>query len=168
MGFLSIIGKGIQAMIDEATTPESFKAGQKFEEYVREMLFIDRYFELVERTHNYSTNSKDYVQSSKKPDFKFRDKWTRQEFYVEAKFRTGLYNGKIQWCNESQLRRYQYYNRELPVFLMLGMGEKPALPEFIALIPISNARYTGLFPNYAVQFEIKLDIPVKSQVLWNR
>ena len=31
MGLFSIISKGIKAMIDEATTPESFKMGQKFE-----------------------------------------------------------------------------------------------------------------------------------------
>jgi len=168
MGLLSILGKGIQAMIVEASTPESFKIGQKFEDYIRDELFINKYYDLLERTHDYNTNSKDYVKSSLKPDFKFRDKWTKREFYVEAKFRTGLFNGKIQWCNESQLRRYQEYDRESPVFLILGIGEKPDLPEFLSLIPMSSAKYTGLFPNYAEQFEIKIDTPISSKILWNR
>lgn len=169
MGLLSILGKGIQAMRDEALIPESYKAGQKFENYVRKKLFIDKYYDLLDRTHDYNTNSKDYVKSSLKPDFKFRDKWTKKEFYVEAKFRsTRLFKGKINWCNESQLKRYQEYNKETPVFLILGMGENPDLPEFLSLIPLSSAKYTGFFPNYAEQFEIKLDTPVSSKTLWNK
>ena len=35
-------------MIDEATTPESFKIGQKFENYVREFLFVDNYYDLLD------------------------------------------------------------------------------------------------------------------------
>lgn len=167
MGLLSIIGKGIQAMIDEATTPQSFKMGQTFEEYVREFLFIDKYYKILERTHDYKTN-KDYVQSSLKPDFKFLDNWTKREFYVEAKFRTGLYNNKIVWCNDKQLNRYFDYNREKPTFLILGMGDNPKYPEFLSLIPLSQAKYTGLFPSHAEKFEIAIDKPISSKALWTR
>ena len=66
MGLLSILGKGIKAMIDEATTPVSFKYGEKFENYVRDYLFIDRYYDLVERTHSYNANKNDYVESNNK------------------------------------------------------------------------------------------------------
>lgn len=167
MGLLSILEKGIQAMIDEVTTPESFKIGEKFEEYVREFIFIDSYFDLVERTHGYNRNSRDYVESSLKPDFKFRDKRTKREFFVEAKFRTGLSNGKIVWCNEKQLQRYNSYNKEVPIFLILGMGEDPEYPEFLSLIPLTEAKYTGLFQSYAEKFEIKADKAVSSKLLWD-
>jgi len=167
MGLLSILSKGIQAMIDEATTPESFKIGQKFEDYVREHLFVSNYYDLLERTHDYITN-KDYVGSSLKPDFTFRDRLTKKEFFVEAKFRTGLYNNKIMWCKEKQLTRYLEYNKERPVFLLLGMGEKPEYPEFLALIPLAQARYTGLFPSHAEKFEIELKKAVSSKVLWRK
>ena len=167
MGLLSILGKGIQAMIDEANTPESFKMGEKFENYVRKFLFVDNYYDLLERTHDYKTN-KDYVKSSLKPDFTFRDKRTKKEFYVEVKFRTGLYNNKIVWCNDNQLKRYLEYNKERPVFLILGMGDKPDYPEFLSLIPLTQAKYTGLFPSHAEKFEIELDKPVSSKILWER
>ncbi len=167
MGLLSILGKGLQAMINEATTPESFKMGEKFENYVREHLFIKSYYDILERTHDYKTN-KDYVQSSLKPDFTFRDRWTKKEFYIEAKFRTRLYNNKIIWCNDNQLKRYLEYNKEKPVFLILGMGENPNFPEFLSLIPLAQAKYTGLFPSHAEKFEIELDKPVSSKVLWER
>ncbi len=167
MGLLSILSKGLRAMIDEATTPQSFKMGEKFESYVREFLFIDSYYDTLERTHNYQTN-KDYVESSLKPDFKFRDKWTKKEFYVEAKFRTGLFNNKIVWCNEKQLTRYLEYNKEKPVFLILGMGKDPEYPEFLSLIPLTQAKYIGLFPSHAEKFEIKPDKAVSSKTLWTR
>ena len=43
------------------------------------------------------------------PDFKMRDKKNNQEFYVEVKWREGVYNfkNKIQWCNRNQLSRYK-------------------------------------------------------------
>ena len=167
MGFLSILSKGLQAMVDEATTPESFKIGEQFENYVRENLFIDNYYDIVERTHNYKTNL-DYVESSLKPDFTFRDRWTKKEFYVEVKFRTGYLNGKIVWCNENQLTRYQRYHKERPVFLMLGMGHNPKSPEYLSLIPLSQARYIGLFPSHADKFEIRVGKPVSSKILWDR
>ena len=167
MSLLSILGKGIKAMIDEANTPESFRVGQKFEEYVRKYLFIESYYDLVHKTHDYNTN-KDYVLSSLKPDFIFRDKWTKREFYVEAKFRSGHYNNKIPWCNERQLARYQEYNREMPVFVILGIGGDPNRPMFLSLIPLSQARYTDLFTSYIRKFDIEVDQPVSSKVLWGR
>lgn len=167
MGLLSILSKGLKAMIDEATTPESFKMGEKFENYVREFLFVDNYYDILERTHSYSTN-KDYVHSSLRPDFKFRDKWTKKEFYVEAKFRTGLYGNKIVWCNDNQLTRYLEYNRQAPVFLILGMGDNPNYPDFLSLIPLTQVKYIGLFPSHAEKFEIKPDKPISSKTLWTK
>ena len=168
MGLLSILGKGLKAMVDEAMTPESFKIGQKFENYVREYLFTDKYYDLVEKTHDYNTNNNDYVESSLKPDFTFRDRATKKEFYVEAKFRSGLYEGKIVWCKEHQLKRYREHNKNKPVFLILGMGEDPKYPEFLSLMPLAAAKYTGLFPSYTEQFEIKIDKAIESKTLWNK
>jgi hypothetical protein len=142
--------------------------GQKFENYVREYLFVDKYYDMIEKTHNYLENSKDFVEASMKPDFKLRDRWTKQEFYLEAKFRTGLYKEKIVWCNDKQLLRYQEFNRKAPVFVIIGMGEDPKYPEFLSLIPLSAAKYTGLFPSFAERYEIKLDEPVTSKIVWSR
>src|ERR1035437_8434268 len=168
MGILSILGKGIKAMYDEATTPESFKIGQNFEDYVRKYIFTDRDYDLLEKTHDYKTNSKDYVKSSLKPDFKFRDRETRMDFYVEANFRSGMVDGRIIWCNDNQMRRYKEYNRETPVFLILGVGKDPKYPELLSLMPLEAAKYTGLFPSYVKEFKIKVDKRVSSDTLWDR
>jgi len=162
MSFISILRSGITAMVDDAKTRESFKLGERFENYVRKYLFIDSYYTLVERTHNYSTNQKDYVEASLKPDFTFRDRRTNKEFYVEAKVRSSTLDNKIVWCNQKQLDRY---NKQKPVFLILDFGEEN---QFLSLIPLSKAKYTGLFPSYAKQFEIEYDKPITSKILWNR
>ncbi|MDP2385698.1 MAG: hypothetical protein Q8M29_04965 [Bacteroidota bacterium] len=168
MSLFSILGKGLKAMYQEATTPESFKTGEKFEDYVRNELFIDKYYDLIERTHNYDTNKKDFVEATLKPDFKFRDRLTKKEFYVEAKFRASAYNGKIIWCSDSQMQRYRNYHRNTPVFVILGMGENPKDPGFLALMSLPNAKYTGLFPSYVKGFEIKTLKPIASKTLWSK
>ncbi|HZH96110.1 MAG TPA: hypothetical protein VEY06_09505, partial [Flavisolibacter sp.] len=110
----------------------------------------------------------DYVQSSLKPDFKFRDRLTKKEFYIEAKFRSGSYNNKIVWCNDKQLARYSDYNKENPVFVILGMGDSPKHPEFLYLIPLTQAKYTGLYRSHAEKFEIQVAKPVLSKTLWKK
>jgi hypothetical protein len=164
MSFFSVLRTGINAMIDDANTPERFKTGQAFENYVREFIFPDSHYILVERTHSFSANQKDYVEASLKPDFTFRDRRTNREFYVEAKVRTGTFNNKINWCNQSQLNRYIEYNKLKPFFLILDFDEKD---QFLSLIPLNKAKYTGLFVDYAEQFEIIPDKPVTSKKLWS-
>lgn len=120
-------------------------------------MFIDRYYDLIEKTHSYQENRKDFVYFSLNPDYKFRDKWNRRQFYVEAKFRSGIYQNKIIWCNEKQLFWYQQINKTVPVFLILGVGSDPSYPEALSLIPLSQAKYTGLFLSVVERFEIELD-----------
>ncbi len=168
MGILSLVSKIVTVISDEINTPESFKRGQQFEDYVEKYLFPPNYYDLTEKTHNYQTNSKHYVEASLNPDFKFRDRLTKKEFYIEAKFRTNFYKDKLVWCNEKQLARYKYINQNTPVFLLLGDGGKPNWPEYISLIPISKAKYTGLFASFVDQFEIEHEKQVTSKVLWSR
>lgn len=40
MKIISVLSKGLQAMIDEAKTPQSFKTGEQFENYVREFYLL--------------------------------------------------------------------------------------------------------------------------------
>ena len=87
---------------------------------------------------------------------------------VEAKFRTGAFNDKVVWCNDKQLVSYLDYNKEKPVFLILGMGDNPEYPEFLSLMPLTQVKYTGLFLSQAEKFEINLDKPVSSKILWTR
>lgn len=168
MGLFSIISKIADVISDDINTPESFKVGQQFEDYVHKYLFPNTYYDVIEMTHGFQTNRKNYVEASLNPDFKFRDKYTKKEFWVEAKFRTRMYKNKLIWCNEKQLARYQLLNKQIPVFLILGDGGKAAFPDGVSLIPLSKAKYTGLFPSFVDQYAIELEKPVTSKELWNR
>jgi hypothetical protein len=116
MRLLSIIGKIADVISDEINTPESFHKGEDFEKYVEQYLFPKSHYDLLEKTHNYQTNSQNYVEASLKPDFKYRDRFTKKEFYVEAKFRTSDYKNKFVWCNDKQLSRYQAINNQTYFF----------------------------------------------------
>jgi hypothetical protein len=168
MRLFSTLNKIADVISDAINTPESFKMGQEFEDYVEKYLFPKSHYDVLEKTHNYQTNSRNYVEASLNPDFKFRDRYTKKEFYVEAKFRTSIYNNKLVWCNEKQLERYQIINQRLPVFLIIGYGGKADWPEYLSLIPLSKAKYTGLFPSFVDQFEIEHEKAVSSKILWGR
>jgi len=84
------------------------------------------------RTNIFEDNSKRFSEATLYPDLRLRCKETRQEFFVEAKFRSGFNQKtkKLEWSRPDQLQRYKNIdNNELPVFFALGIGGNPADPE---------------------------------------
>jgi hypothetical protein len=169
MSFFKKVAKGIQAFTNEVNKPDSFIKGEAFEDYVRNKIFPKTDYDLVHRTHNYNSNNGDYVESSLKPDFKFRDKKNGKEFNVEVKWRMGVYNreNKIEWCNDKQLKRYKAIDKnESKVFIVLGFGDKPTVPKEIVLFPISGCNYTGLYDSFLDRYSFYVDKPAFSGYLW--
>tara|TARA_R110002049_G_C8847069_1_gene536939 strand:+ start:22 stop:540 length:519 start_codon:yes stop_codon:yes gene_type:complete len=169
MSIIRKFSKGIKALTNELTKPDSFVKGEEFEEYVRKYIFPISDYDLIHKTHDFNSNNGDYVESSLKPDFKFRDKKSGKEFYVEAKWRSGIYNreNKIEWCNEKQLRRYKAIDKnENKVFIVLGFGDKPIKPEEIVLFPISGCNYNALFDSFLDKYSFYVNKPVFSEYLW--
>lgn len=169
MGILNKIGNGIKAFTSEISKPDSFVKGEEFEDYVRNVLFPKSEYDLIHRTHNYNSNNGDFVESSLKPDFTFRDRKTDEVFYIEVKWRAGYYNfkNKIEWCNKNQLYRYKKIDKkEHKVFIALGLGDNPKKPSEIALFPVSTCRYTELYDSYINKYLFYVDKPVFSNYLW--
>lgn len=168
MSIFSAIGKGITSAIEDFKKPQSFKDGDEFEKYVQEVMFPKRIYDLLEKTHSYTENKNQYVKSSLNPDFKFMDKSTKKMFYVEAKFRTTLLNGKIQWCNDEQYKRYNLANKTVPVLLALDFYDSKAdnsENDFLAVLPLSEVKYTGLYPNFGKLYQVGYDAPITSRYL---
>ncbi len=67
--------------------PKSFLNGEEFEDFTREVLFPKEVYDLLHKTHNYEQNSKDFVENSLLPDYKFRNRDLKIEFYIECKYR---------------------------------------------------------------------------------
>ncbi len=156
----------VKAAINEASIPESFAKGDEFENYVREFIFPKNKYELIHKTHSYTENKSDYIESSLYPDFLFRCKKTGKEFYVEAKYRSGFFGNKVVWSNKRQLKRYHEVNQSKPVFLCLGLGGTAEYPEYLFLIPMSKLKYTGLFESFLNDFEFYIDKPIFPGYLW--
>lgn len=149
--------RGSIAFIKEVIKPVSFVKGDIFENYVRKKIFTISDYQLIYRTPEYWANRKDYVQSSLYPDFWFKDRRSRVEFFVEVKWRNGNYwNGKINWCNPQQLKRYKEIDKDtLKVFIILGIGNKPSRPDRIALFPVSECDYNELYDSFIEKYLIK-------------
>ena len=138
MGLFDSLTKAAKVFIEDYNTPESFKKGEKFEAFARDEIFPQAKYKLLKQTHNYSQNSKDYVEESLEPDFLFECKETGMKFYVEAKFRSETHDGKVQFSYKAQFERYKEIGKTAAVFVIIGMGENPLKPEHICLIPLKD------------------------------
>ena len=146
MGFF---GELLEDVTGKAKRPEI--KGGRFESFVSEEIFNDKLFDLVEMTRDFNSNSERFEERSMNPDFLFRDKRTGEEFWIEAKYRNGLFkNDKGQFvceiCKPWQLERYREVekNSGKKVYICLGLGEDPRFPETVHLIPVFGA-YPQLF-----------------------
>ncbi len=148
-------------------TPETFRKGEEFEKYVRNNIFTKEHYIIVEKTHQYLQNFEDFIESTRNPDFKLRDKLNNREFYLEAKFRSATYKDKLDWCRSDQLKRYQEFNKVFPVFIIIGLGGSPANPRFLYLIPLVESKYTELYKSALKKFEIPANLPVPTHSLWD-
>ena len=85
--------------------------GHDFERHVIS-LFNKQYFTLVHWTSDVSRKHEGIqAESDKAPDLRMRYNPTREEFYVECKFRSGLTpEGKLKWVSSDySLNKYQRY-----------------------------------------------------------
>jgi hypothetical protein len=143
----------------------TYKDGEAFEYYTNSLFPLSD-FEPLHRTPDYRSYKKGNPLY-RKPDFKFRDKKTGKCFYVESKFRGGLYKGKLNWCkSDDQLQRYQEYENDAKVFILIGLGGEPASPEEVFLIPLSEIEYKGLYESIFEEYARRPNQRVKSRDLW--
>jgi hypothetical protein len=62
-------------------------------------------------------------------------------------------DGKLQWCDDYALRKYHRYAQQLPVFIVIGLGDESTSPERMFCIPLKEARWTKLFPSVYLKHE---------------
>jgi hypothetical protein len=149
----------------------STNRGQKFEDFTREVIFPNDRYKLLKKTHDYAQNKSDYVTDSLEPDFKFECIETKRQFYVEAKFRSWLYdNGKgskIDFCKISQYKRLHTLNKIDPVFILIGLENEPDYPEYVLLIPMSDITSTELTKNFLDDYDIANNVSISPKKLWS-
>jgi len=161
---MGVFTRAIKAVWNEVNKPETFVKGDEFEEYVRKNIFPPNEYELLAKTHDYISNKKDYVQSSMEPDFKFRSRKKGKVFFVEAKYRSAYFDGKIE-CKSYQISRYRDINKVTPVYVVVGIGNVPSSPEHIFLMPVKCIKYVQLFRNFLKEYEIRPEQGVSEEKL---
>ena len=147
---------------------EPYFKGEQFEIFVRTCLFVDRYYDLLEKSPLYTTNKALFSKSALKPDFKLEDWYTGKQFYVEAKYRSSWTKDmSVRWTYDLQFARYQTYNKECPTFLILGVGGSPTRPDLVTLLPIAltsiELRIHDVMP-----FRVDTSRAIRPETLWYR
>ncbi len=152
--------------------PDSFKKGDLFEKFVENELFKAAEYTLIHRTNNNDQNEARYAEDTLKPDFKFRCKSTQQEFYVEAKYRSGFNaDNKIDVISYTQIERFKVIQKEenIPIYIAIGYGGIPDNPDNVSLIPLDQLSYLQLYPTFLKGFNVNkglidsasLNLPIK-------
>ncbi|MGR7812191.1 hypothetical protein [Lacinutrix undariae] len=135
----------------------TFEKGELFEKFVENELFKPSEYDLIHRTNSQSQNATRYAEDTLKPDFKFRCKNTNQEFYIEAKFRSG-FNARdmIEVISYNQIERFKTLQKEenTPIYITIGYGGHPNNPNYISLIPLNELSYLELYDSFLRKFHI--------------
>lgn len=155
-GFITgFVGK-LKRVVEVLKDDESIEKGNDFEKYVVS-LFDDKYFSIVQWSTDITRKHDRFVESDAGPDFIVRYLPKDEIFCVECKFRSSLFEGKLQWSDPQQLKRYQVFAREkrLPFFIVIGFGRDSSYPERMFCMPLGEAKYPALYPSVFEKFERK-------------
>jgi len=154
---MGVLTRALKAAWAEMNKPATHVAGDEFQQYVRKHLFPKEGYDLVHQTHDYEANKNDFVETSNEPDFRFRSRRSGREFLVEAKYRSRLYQGVVEWCKPYQLNRYKAIDKAISVFVAIGLGGHPKSPEHVYIVPVRHIRYRRLFPSFLRHYEVPAD-----------
>ena len=126
---------------DEQDNKDNRAKGIEFEKYVVSR-FSRKYFSLKEWRGDKHSNGI-YAESSTYPDMEFtftlRDK--TYAFAVECKWRAKFNTqNKLRWSYTEQLNRYRQFaeERNIPVFVIIGIGGTSAEPAEIYVVPLAS------------------------------
>jgi len=114
------------------------KNGDDFEKYIVQK-FSKKFFRIKEWAGDKYIKGV-YAETTPQPDLliEFNLKNETTTFSVECKWRQNLYKGGVQFAKEEQFIRYQNFekDRQIPVFLAIGLGGKASSPEKLFIIPL--------------------------------
>lgn len=167
MGLFSSIMKGVQTVIEDLNTPESFKKGQKFEDFTRKEIFTEDRYKLLKKTHDYKQNHADFVEDTLEPDYKFECLETKKQFYVEAKYRSWFYHDKLEIFSKAQFERLKEINKTETVFVIIGIAGEADDPEFVCLVPMNDIKSPSLNDEFLDDYDIAHNVSLSPKKLWN-
>ena len=130
---------------------ETVMTGWEFESFVLRLLQLKSRRDLVLREWR-SDKSVDglVAEANSYPDMVLvQYEGTRQmEFAIECKWRkhfAGIH-GEITWADNDNMTRYRMFeeSRDIPVFVVIGVGGDPSAPEILYIVPLDKIASTKL------------------------
>lgn len=113
--------------------------GYLFEAFIAKK-FNRRYFKLVDWRSD-KRASDIFPESNMYPDlhYKFKNSKPTKEFAIECKFRTDIFKDRFD-INAEQIKRYRIFQdeRQVDVYLALGLRGTPEAPDELFLIPLKE------------------------------
>jgi len=137
---------------------DSWEKGSQFENYVETILFPKSLYKLLHKTNDYTQNAQRYVDSSQKPDFKFKCLTTGTEFWVEAKYRSKSYNNKYELLSEQQFGLFPKMLEDgEKICIALGYGGSAEEPGHVAIIPMPEVKSRFIKPTTLANYKCQKD-----------
>ena len=125
---------------------DSFQKGHDFEDYII-TLFNERKFKLIEWRSDKKASNGVYPESCTYPDLEFAFMGRKKyRFAVECKWREDFNKGKIKWSYQKQIDTYLNFQseRNIPVFIAIGIGGLPGNPEKLFVTPLHDIRKNNI------------------------
>ena len=140
------------------TQQEDKRKGDESERFVEMFLFPKEHYDMLHRTVDTITYEDRKVESSRLPDFQFRDRATGKAFWVEVKYRGKWYGDEpeqyLGFIKDHQLKRYQEVDKELPVFIAICASGDSLEPNESFLIPVRYIKMADrIYKKYLLPFK---------------
>ena len=149
----------VRNRIKTITLPEEVLKGRELEDFVLELFDLNetKTYSLLEWRSDKSLGEIRPV-SNTYPDFvlEYKEGRRKKKFAIECKWRASIPRRFSQLLFEpEQITRYQEYAAEKAqsVYIVLGIGGEPSMPEELYLIPISAISQIQFKPSLLKQFQ---------------
>ena len=149
----------VRTRIKAITLPEEVLKGREFEDFVLELFDLNetKAYSLLEWRGDKSLGNISPI-SNKYPDFvlDYKDDRHKKKFAVECKWRASIPRRfSKQLFIPEQIVQYQEYATEnaIDVFILLGIGGEPSMPEELYLIPLNSISQIQSKPSLLKQYK---------------
>jgi hypothetical protein len=133
------------------------KSGEDFEDDAADIFFPDNIYEMLQRTHNFSTNNKRFIRSSINPDFQFEIRDSKIDLWVECKYRENKLDlGYVNVFKFGQLKRYKSYENSFLLLCAKTHGE-----QYVYFVPFSHLKWDNLYFSFLEPYGLKYGPPVR-------
>ena len=137
----------------------SYNKGLEFEKFIVKK-FNTKLFIVKEWAGDKYVNGV-YAETTQYPDLlmEFIGYNQNKQFAVECKWRQNSFKDGVSFSTEEQLNRYRKFSkdRQLTVYLAIGLGGKADSPEKLYIVPLEKIAKPFILINQLEKYEKKLD-----------